>query len=111
MSAELNVSHLQKRFLAGLEPATGGAISIGGNLVSAPERGVMVQPRYRNIGMVFQSYAVWPHMTVAQNVAYPLKHRKVSRTEIERRVGEVLELVGLSQYASRPVVALSGGQM
>src|SRR5665213_751850 len=79
------------RCVAGLEHATGGAISIGGNLVSAPERGVMVQPRYRNIGMVFQSYAVWPHMTVEQNVAYPLKHRKVSRPEIERRVGEVLE--------------------
>ena len=70
----------------------------------------MVPPRLRNIGMVFQSYAVWPHMTVSQNVAYPLRHRKVARPEIERRVGEVLELVGLSQYARRPVVSLSGGQ-
>jgi iron(III) transport system ATP-binding protein len=61
--------------------------------------------------MVFQSYAVWPHMTVAQNVAYPLRHRKVARAEADRRVREVLELVGLSEYASRPVVALSGGQM
>src|SRR4029077_7246597 len=49
--------------VAGLEYASAGAISIGGTVVSAPERGIMVQPRYRNIGMVFQSYAVWPHMT------------------------------------------------
>jgi multiple sugar transport system ATP-binding protein len=61
--------------------------------------------------MVFQSYAVWPHMTVRQNVVYPLKHRKVSRAEASRKVDEVLELVGLSEYADRPVVALSGGQM
>lgn len=147
MSAELNVSHLQKQFIAGLqavddvsfrvaggeivvllgpsgcgktttlrcvaglEHPTGGSISIDGRVVSEPGRGVMVPPRLRNIGMVFQSYAVWPHMTVTQNVAYPLKHRKLARDEIARRVGEVLQLVGLSAYASRPVVALSGGQM
>jgi iron(III) transport system ATP-binding protein len=70
-----------------------------------------VPPRHREIGMVFQSYAVWPHMTVTQNVAYPLKHRRVARNEIERKVAETLELVGLSEYAARPVVALSGGQM
>src|SRR5262249_19839405 len=61
--------------------------------------------------MVFQSYAVWPHMTVEQNVAYPLRHRRVPRPEIVRKVGEVLDLVGLSEYAQRSVVALSGGQM
>ena len=61
--------------------------------------------------MVFQSYAVWPHMTVRQNVVYPLKHRKIARAEADRKVDEVLELVGLSEYADRPVVALSGGQM
>ena len=61
--------------------------------------------------MVFQSYAVWPHMTVRQNVIYPLKHRKIARAEAGRKVDEVLELVGLSEYADRPVVALSGGQM
>jgi iron(III) transport system ATP-binding protein len=61
--------------------------------------------------MVFQSYAVWPHMTVRQNVAYPLKHRKIGRADATRKVDEVLTLVGLSEYADRPVVALSGGQM
>jgi iron(III) transport system ATP-binding protein len=71
----------------------------------------LVPPRLRNIGMVFQSYAVWPHMTVRQNVTYPLRQRNVPRAEALGKVDEVLELVGLSEYAERPVVALSGGQM
>jgi iron(III) transport system ATP-binding protein len=99
------------RCVAGLEHPTSGSISIGGTVVSAPEDGTLVPPRLRNIGMVFQSYAVWPHMTVQQNVMYPLKNRKVPRAERNRKVGEALELVGLSDYASRPVVSLSGGQM
>jgi iron(III) transport system ATP-binding protein len=99
------------RCVAGLEHPTGGEIAIGGRVVSAPERGVLVPPRQRNVGMVFQSYAVWPHMTVRQNVAYPLRHRKTPRTEMDRKVRETLELVGLSEYAERSVVALSGGQM
>src|SRR5690242_20099878 len=99
------------RCVAGLEHPTGGEISIGNRVVSAPARGVLVPPRLRDLGMVFQSYAVWPHMTVRQNVVYPLKHRKLSREETNRKVDEVLKLVGLSEYADRPVVALSGGQM
>jgi ABC-type Fe3+/spermidine/putrescine transport system ATPase subunit len=99
------------RCIAGLEQPTGGMISIGGEEVAAPERGVHVPPRLRNIGMVFQSYAVWPHMTVTQNVAYPLRHRRVPRDAIARKVAHVLELVGLSEYAARPVTQLSGGQM
>ncbi len=99
------------RCVAGLEHPTGGRISIGGRMVSAPAEGVMVPPRLRNIGMVFQSYAVWPHMTVKQNVAYPLRHRRVARAEMERKVAAVLDLVGLSELAQRAVVALSGGQM
>src|SRR5690348_10646164 len=99
------------RCVAGLEHPTGGAIAIGGRIVSSPADGVMVPPRRRGIGMVFQSYAVWPHMTVAQNVRYPLKHRGVGRAEADRRVAEVLDLVGLHEFASRPVVSLSGGQM
>src|SRR6185295_14662225 len=93
------------RCVAGLEHPTAGTIAIGGDVVSAPERGVLVPPRLRNIGMVFQSYAVWPHMTVRQNVAYPLRHRRVSAAEIDRRVAEVLELVGLGEYAARQVVS------
>jgi iron(III) transport system ATP-binding protein len=99
------------RCVAGLEHPTAGEISIAGKLVSSPARGVLVPPRERDLGMVFQSYAVWPHMTVRQNVVYPLKHRKMARAEAARKVDEVLELVGLTEYAERPVVALSGGQM
>jgi iron(III) transport system ATP-binding protein len=99
------------RCVAGLEHPTGGEITIGGKVVSSPARGILTPPRSRNLGMVFQSYAVWPHMTVRQNVVYPLKHRKIARGDADRKVAEVLELVGLSEYADRPVVALSGGQM
>lgn len=99
------------RCVAGLEHPTGGCISIAGRVVSQPARGIAVAPRHRELGMVFQSYAVWPHMTVRQNVVYPLKHRGIGRTEAAHRVDEVLALVGLSEYAERPVVALSGGQM
>jgi iron(III) transport system ATP-binding protein len=99
------------RCVAGLEHPTAGAIIIGGRAVSSPAYGVMVPARQRGIGMVFQSYAVWPHMTVAQNVRYPLRHRGVRRADADRQVAETLDLVGLSDYASRPVVSLSGGQM
>src|SRR5215218_9874028 len=74
------------RCIAGLEHPTAGTISIGGDEVAAPERSVHVPPRARNIGMVFQSYAVWPHMTVRQNVNYPLRHRKVPREQATRKV-------------------------
>src|SRR5690348_13958822 len=91
------------RCVAGLEHPTSGAISIGGRTVSAPTDGVMVPARQRGIGMVFQSYAVWPHMTVAQNVRYPLKARGVRRADADRQVAEALDLVGLREYADRPV--------
>jgi iron(III) transport system ATP-binding protein len=99
------------RCVAGLEHPTSGTIGIGGRIVSAPAEGVLVPPRLREIGMVFQSYAVWPHMTVRQNVAYPLKQRRISRADADRMVQGALELVGLPDYAERPVVSLSGGQM
>src|SRR5450432_2665525 len=99
------------RCVAGLEHPTDGTISIAGRVVSSPAHGILLPPRLRDIGMVFQSYAVWPHMTVRQNVVYPLKHRKIGRADASRKVDEVLALVGLSEYADRPVVALSGGQM
>ena len=99
------------RCVAGLEHPTGGRIGIDGRVVSSPADGVLVAPRHRNIGMVFQSYAVWPHMTVRQNVAYPLRQRRLAAGDADRAVAEVLALVGLAEYADRPVVALSGGQM
>lgn len=67
-------------------------------------------PHQRNTGMMFQSYALWPHMTVAQNVAFGLVERKVAKPEIERRVGEALESVRMQTYASRKIAQLSGGQ-
>ena len=99
------------RCVAGLESPSSGSISIGGRVVSSPARGISVPPRSRDIGMVFQSYAVWPHMTVRQNVVYPLKHRSTARADAAHKVEEVLALVGLADYADRPVVSLSGGQM
>src|SRR5258707_13483712 len=87
------------RCVAGLEHPTSGSIGIAGRVVSAPADGILVPPRQRDIGMVFQSYAVWPHMTVRQNVVYPLKHRRVARAE-ERPLGaEGPDLVGLTEYA------------
>ena len=67
-------------------------------------------PEKRDIGMVFQSYAVWPHMTVAENVAYPLKIQGVSKAERDRRVEEALKMVHLDQYGRRYPNQLSGGQ-
>src|SRR5437667_12627633 len=99
------------RCVAGLEHPTSGVISIAGMVASAPEQGVLMPPRLRNIGMVFQSYAVWPHMTVRENVAYPLRHRRLARAELARKVDQALALVGLSDFSARSVVALSGGQM
>jgi iron(III) transport system ATP-binding protein len=99
------------RCVAGLEHPTSGTIAIGGGVVSDPARGLLVPPRQRNLGMVFQSYAVWPHMTVRENVAYPLRRRRLAREDIARKVGDVLDVVGLAAYADRPVVLLSGGQM
>jgi iron(III) transport system ATP-binding protein len=99
------------RCVAGLEHPTSGRIIIGGTMYTDPRAGVLVPPRARNLGMVFQSYAVWPHMTVRQNVAYPLKARGVPRRDQPKAIEEALALVELSSYADRPVTQLSGGQM
>lgn len=98
------------RMVAGFERATEGEIYIGDRCVSSSTKGVFVPPEKRNVGMVFQSYAVWPHMTVADNVGYPLKIQGVAKEERARRVQEMLELVHLGEYASRFPNQLSGGQ-
>src|ERR1700687_1667345 len=95
------------RCVAGLEHPTDCEISIAGRVVSSPARGILAPPRLRDLGMVFQSYAVWPHMTVRQTVIYPLKHRKLARAEANRKVDEVLKLVGLFEYADRTVGEVS----
>ncbi|GAB4065253.1 ABC transporter ATP-binding protein [Ancylobacter sonchi] len=98
------------RCIAGLETPDRGRITIG-NMVVA-DRGVFVPPYQRPIGMVFQSYAIWPHMTVFNNVAFPLKHghRKVPAEERKRRVMDVLAMMQMEHLADRPAPYLSGGQ-
>jgi iron(III) transport system ATP-binding protein len=80
-------------------------------VVASSSRRVFVAPHKRNLGMVFQSYAIWPHMTVFDNVAYPLTLRGTSRTAIREKVTRVLELVGLDGLHTRAATLLSGGQM
>jgi ABC-type Fe3+/spermidine/putrescine transport system ATPase subunit len=98
------------RVVAGFERPDEGEVDIEGRTVVAPARGINVPPEKRGLGMVFQSYAIWPHMTVFQNVAYPLAIRRVKRAEIRERVEQTLELVGLQGYGERPATMLSGGQ-
>ena len=100
------------RCVAGLEKPEAGEISLGEQLVSSVARGIFVAPEDRAIGMVFQSYAVWPHMTVFNNVAFPLTDgkRKLPRSKVRERVMGALEMVQLSALADRPVPFLSGGQ-
>ena len=89
------------RMIAGFERATEGEIYIGDHCVSSHIKNTFVPPEKRDIGMVFQSYAVWPHMTVTENVAYPLKIQKVPKEERAARVAEMLKLVHLDEYGSR----------
>jgi iron(III) transport system ATP-binding protein len=98
------------RMIAGLEKPDAGEIKVGDRVISAPERRIFVPPERRGMGMVFQSYAVWPHMTVFENVAFPLVERKLKKSEIAERVAATLDQVGLAHLADRPAPALSGGQ-
>lgn len=99
------------RCIAGLEQPTSGTIRIGDKTVDDPAAGVFVSTQKRALGMVFQSYAIWSHLSVEQNIAYPLKVRGVSRADMQQRVAEVLDVVGLAGFGSRNVGTLSGGQM
>ncbi|WOZ79648.1 ABC transporter ATP-binding protein [Kosakonia sacchari] len=96
------------RLLAGLSEPAEGEIWFGDRLVA--KAGWTLPPEARDIGMVFQDYALWPHMSVAQNVAFPLKMRNVPRAERELRVSQALERVGLAEFAGRKPAGLSGGQ-
>ena len=92
------------RMVAGLEEISGGELYIDGQLMND------VEPKNRDIAMVFQSYALYPHMTVYENMAFPLKLRKMSGAEIDRRVKEAAETLDITQYLDRKPKALSGGQ-
>ena len=96
------------RIVAGFEKPTSGSVMFDEKVVSSDK--VFLPPEKRDIGMVFQSYAVWPHMTVYENVAYPLSIKKVDKATIKQKVDRVLAAVHLTQYADRIPSQLSGGQ-
>src|SRR3954465_1149548 len=101
------------RCLAGLERPQAGRIVIANEVVCDTDRGIFVPPSERGIGMVFQSYAIWPHMTVFENVAFPLRvahDRKFTSAEIKTKVSRALEMVRMSGFETRPATQLSGGQ-
>jgi len=98
------------RMIAGFIDPTEGQITLDGVDLVNKEKNVYTEPEKRGIGMVFQSYAVWPHMNVFKNVSYPLKLRKVNKEEMTRRTREVLRLVHLEKYENSFVHELSGGQ-
>ena len=98
------------RCIAGLEDPQRGTILLEDEVLTRQPGGVLVAPEKRFLAMVFQSYAIWPHMNVFENVAYGLRAHRVDRGEIRRRVLDVLDIVGLTNMESRPATQLSGGQ-
>jgi iron(III) transport system ATP-binding protein len=98
------------RIIAGLEKNTSGLVKLDDLVVSNPENNEFLEPEKRHLGMVFQSYAIWPHMSVFENVAFPLRMAKKSKIDIEKSVSEILQIVELSHLANRMPNTLSGGQ-
>jgi len=98
------------RLVAGLEEPDGGEIRIDGKIAAAPELAIFFPPEKRRLGMVFQSYAIWPHLTVFENVAFPLRVRREPSAAIRARVQHALESVGLGGFGERGATQLSGGQ-
>lgn len=98
------------RCIAGLETPSHGTIKVGDRVVFDHDRRIEVQPEKRETGMVFQSYALWPHLTVIETVLYPLRRRRIKGKEAILRARAMLEIVGLEQHANRPATSLSGGQ-
>ena len=97
------------RMIAGFEQPDAGTIKIGGEVLSSPADKIMVPPDERSLGVVFQDYAVWPHMTVKENVIYPLKIQKVDHKEAEERTQEAIDSVNLTGLEDRLPSQLSGG--
>ncbi len=96
--------------VAGLERPDSGSVRVGGRVLSDGEQRVWVPPEKRGVSVVFQSLALWPHMSVFENVAYPLVAAKVPKAEVGTRVAEILDLVGCGQYMSRRPGEISGGE-
>src|SRR5262249_26368083 len=97
------------RLVAGLEDPDEGEITLRGRVVASVSRRLFVPPHKRNLGMVFQSYAIWPHMSAFENVAYPLRLRGVRGRATRERVGPVLDLVGLGGLRRRSATPPTGG--
>lgn len=98
------------RLLAGLAVPAGGEIRFGEDVMACATTGRMVAPEARGVGMVFQDYALWPHMSVAENVAFPLRMRSAPKAQARARVAEALAMVGLGELGDRSPGSLSGGQ-
>jgi len=98
------------RCIVGLEMPDAGEIAIGNEVVFSAEKNIYVPPEKRGLGMVFQTYAIWPHMNVFDNVAYPLQTRNEPQEEIRRKVERTLHFVQLDGFEKRPATNLSGGQ-
>jgi iron(III) transport system ATP-binding protein len=98
------------RSIAGLERPSAGEIEVAGRVMYSSAKRIFVAPNKRNFGMVFQSYAIWPHMNVFQNAAFPLEVRKLRRKDIEAKVMRVLQAVALDHLVDREATKLSGGQ-
>jgi iron(III) transport system ATP-binding protein len=98
------------RLLAGLEKPDAGEVHVGGRLLTSAPRAVFVAPEKRRMGMVFQTYAIWPHMTVFENIAFPLREKRVPAAEVRERVMAALRMLGLEGFHDRPAPLLSGGQ-
>ncbi|HWX47877.1 MAG TPA: ABC transporter ATP-binding protein [Roseomonas sp.] len=98
------------RCIAGLETPDAGTIEIAGRVVFDAARGINLPSEERQLGIVFQSYAVWPHMSVAENVGFPLRVRRVPKAEQQARIARMLEIVGLGAWAEKSATQLSGGQ-
>jgi ABC-type Fe3+/spermidine/putrescine transport system ATPase subunit len=98
------------RIVAGLEQLDGGEVLLDGRLIASTSQGFSLPPEKRDLGMVFQSYAIWPHMTVFDNVAFPLQLRNLDKATVRDKVERVLDLVGLVGLGGRGATDLSGGQ-
>lgn len=98
------------RLIAGLEEPDSGEIFLGDTLVFSREKGILVPPENRNLGLIFQSYALWPHMTVGRNITLALEQKKLSKDQVEERLAAALDRVQLSPFRERYPSELSGGQ-
>ena len=98
------------RLIAGLEQPDAGEVYVGDRLLTSASRRVFLNPEKRRMGMVFQTYAIWPHMSVFENVAFPLRAKRAPASEIRDKVMSVLETIGLGGFHDRPAPLLSGGQ-